>query len=251
MGIWAVYAVACSVAWCMVTNRKYGYLLRYIVLFDNSTYFFNTWPAYFWCLVLPGYMCNFGHIPFEYTLIVVAVGGLLWETLQWLIILEVKGWSIVEGKRPKDISILRSQQMYFVNSPLHGVAFYSGSKSAYRIIFHHHDASSWSSFGHGGPGDWIVNWLIFLVTFECACICSATVQVGLGGIGDSSRVTAFGVGIITAMIFLALVFDPFCILVSGKTRTVTLKHAYFVFWSAMLVLGLGVTINTNGTVSNN
>ena len=105
-----------------------------MVLFDNSTYFFNTWPAYFWCLVLPGYMCNAGDIPFKYSLVVVSIGGLLWEVLQWINIIEVKGWSVVAGERPKDISILRSQQMYFVNCPLHGVAFYSGSVSAYKII---------------------------------------------------------------------------------------------------------------------
>jgi len=238
MGLYGCFLTITSIIWFFVMNRKFGYILRYVVLFDNSTYFFNTFPAYFWCLVLPGYMCNAGEIPFEYSLIVVASGGLLWEILGWILILEVKGWSIVEGKRPKDISILRSQQMYFVNCPLHGVAFYSGSKSAYRIITGHHDASSWSSFGHGGPGDWIVKWLIFLVSFEIVCISSAIIQLGIGGIDDSARVTSFGVGIVTAMIFLALVFDPFCILISGKARTVTLKHAYFVFWTVMLVLGI-------------
>ena len=191
----------------------------------------------------------------RYSLMTVAFGGLLWESLQWILILEVKGWSIVEGKRPKDISILRSQQMYFVNTPLHGVAFYSGTKSAWRIIFSHHDASSWSSFGHGGPGDWIENWLIFLVSFECLSISSAVIQIGLEGIDDAARLTSFGVGIVTAMIFLALVFDPFCILVTGKTRTVTLKHAYFIFWFIMIllgtiILGLGIHISVNGQVGD-
>mmetsp|Transcript_9403 Transcript_9403/g.18876 ORF Transcript_9403/g.18876 Transcript_9403/m.18876 type:complete len:884 (+) Transcript_9403:305-2956(+) len=252
LAIYGVFFCVVSVAWCTVMSRRFGHLLRYLVLFDNSTYFFNTFPAYFWCLVLPGYMCNFGDIPFKYSLVVVATGGLLWEILNWILILEVKGWSIVEGKRPKDISILRSQQMFFVNCPLHGVAFYSGSQSAYRIITKHHDASSWSSFGHGGPGDWIVKWLMFLVTFEVLCVLSATLQIGMNGLGDTAKLTSFSVGIVTALIFVALVFDPFCILVSGKTRTVTLKHAYFVFWSIMLTLGIlvlgftGITLSSSG-----
>jgi hypothetical protein len=62
-----------------------------------------------------------------------------------------------------------------------------------------------------------------------------------------------GVGIVTAMIFLALVFDPACILISGKTRTVTLKHAYFIFWFLMvllgtIILGLGIHVNISTTV---
>jgi hypothetical protein len=55
-----------------------------------------------------------------------------------------------------------------------------------------HDASSWSSFGHGGPGDWIVNWLIFLVSFLCLSILSATIQLGLTGLSDVGRVTSYG-----------------------------------------------------------
>lgn len=52
------------------------------------------------------------------------------------------------------------------------------------------------------------------------------------------QVVSFGVGIATAIIFLALVFDPFCVLVFGTTKTVTLKHAYFLFWGLLLGLGL-------------
>jgi len=57
------------------------------------------------------------------------------------------------------------------------------------------------------------------------------------------------------MIFLALVFDPFCVLVTGKTRAVTLKHAYFTFWFIMnflgtIILGLGILISVNGQVGD-
>ena len=182
-------------------------------------------------------MCHTGHIPFDYSLLVVAPGALLFEVVGWLLMLEVKGWSMVEGKRPKEVSILRSQQMFFVNCPLHGVAFFSGTRSALKILFRDHDASSWSSFGHGGPGDWVVRWLVFLVAFLGGAVLSAGAQVALGGTTHAAALTAHAVGSVSACLFLALVFDPFSVLVVGKTLTLTLKHAYFVFWAAMIGIG--------------
>ena len=46
-GIYAVYFVGATAAWSCVMTRRFGHLLRLIVLFDNSTYFFNTWPVRF------------------------------------------------------------------------------------------------------------------------------------------------------------------------------------------------------------
>jgi len=241
--IYGVFFVVMTSVFLLTTTRKYGHLLRYVVLFDNCTYFFNTIPAYYWCLVLPGYMAFTGSIPFTYTFFILVPGGFLWEVLTYIQVVEVKGWSRVEGKRPEDISILRSQQMYFVNTPLHGVALYSGTMSAIRILFKHHDASSWSSFGSGGPGDWIVNWLHFLVGFEVACILAAAIQLGLNGLSDVAQVLAYLVGAFTASLFLALVFDPYMVLVTGSTKTLTLKHAYLGFWVTMFVLGLIIFIN--------
>ena len=236
--IFLAFSCAAGVSWPLVTSRRWSHLLRYLVLFDNSTYFFNSFPAYFWILVLPGYICHAGHIPFDYSLLVVGPGALFFEAVGWLLLIEVKGWSVVEGKRPKEISILRSQQMFFVNCPLHGAAFLSGTKSSWRILVHDHDASSWSSFGHGGPGDWVVYWLIFLVAFLGAAILSSGLQMGLKGPTQPTALTAHGVGLVTASMFLALVFDPASVLVAGKTVTITLKHAYLLFWAAMIVLGI-------------
>lgn len=248
MALFLIYFVAVGIAFFFVTTRKYAHYLRYIVLFDNCTYFFNTFPAYYWALVLPGWMCFKGEVPFSFNFFWLVPGGLLWEVLTYIQVVEVKKWSIVEGRRPEDISILRSQQMYFVNCPLHAVALYSGTKSAYRIIFHDHDASSWSSFGGGGPGDWILNWLHFLVAFETACIVSVFVQCGLYGIDDATTVLSFAAGMFTAALFLILVFDPYCILFCGMTKTLTLKHAYLGFWFMMLVIGL-VAFLSEGYIS--
>jgi len=234
---YAVFFVATLVGFWFLTTGSYGKFLRYVVLIDNTTYFYGTLPAYFWCLVLPTTMCMAGEIPFGYYYFTLVPGAFFWEILTWLLVHEVKYWSIVEGKRPREISILRSQQMYFVTTPLHGMATYSGTRSGYRILTKHHDASSWSSFGHGGPGDWVVYWLIFLVTVESCNIIASMIGVGMHGIGDPKFFISYLVGAVTASLFLALVFDPFCILYFNTTKTITMKHAYLVFWVILIVLG--------------
>jgi hypothetical protein len=234
--LYFVFFVTTLIGFWFLTTGTYGKLLRYVVLVDNTTYFFGTIPAYFWCLILPTYMCFVGYIPFDYAYFTLVPGSFFWEILTWMLISEVKFWSIVEGKRPREISILRSQQMYFVTTPLHGVATYSGSRSGYRILTKHHDASSWSSFGEGGPGYWVKYWLIFLVTVETSNVMSSIIGVGMHGTTGHKPIAYF-VGATTACLFLALVFDPFCILCFGGTKTITMKHAYLVFWFVLLMMG--------------
>ena len=236
-GLFAVFFVTCSTAFWFLTTGEFGRLLRYLVLLDNTTYFYGTIPAYYWAIVLPTYMCMTGSIPFDYYYFILVPGAFFWELLTWLLIQEVKYWSIVEGKRPREISILRSQQMYFVTTPLHSMSTYSGTRSGYRILVKSHDASSWSSFGHGGPGDWVVYSLVFLVAIEGCNILAAVIGIGLQGVSDSTKFVPYLVGAFTAALFVALVFDPFCILYFGTTKTITMKHAYFVFWVVLLAMG--------------
>jgi hypothetical protein len=250
MAIWLGFTLVASFVWPALTSRRFSHHLRVFVLFDNCTSFIlQVPPLVFWALVVPGYTCHHGRLPFDYDLMVVCSGALAFELVTWVLLLEVKGWSVAEegaggGQRPKEVSILRAQQMAFVNCPLHGVAFWSGSKSAYRILFDAHDASlSWGSFGHrSGPGDWAQVWLLFLAVFFTSCIGSAGLQIAILGLTDPVRLSAFGIGIVICACLLSLIADPFSILVFGRTVTVTLKHAYFVFWSVMLSVGVLVFV---------
>ena len=57
--------------------------VRYVVLIDNTTYFYGTLPAYYWCLVLPCTMCMYGEIPFNYYYFTLVPGAFFWEILTW------------------------------------------------------------------------------------------------------------------------------------------------------------------------
>lgn len=208
-------------------------------------------------------MCINGKIPFDYNYFTLVPGALFWEFLTWAIMQEVKYWSIVEGKRPKEISILRSQQMYFVTTPLHGVATYDGLISGYNILKSGLDASMWNSFKAPAgsdkswrrfiprlptePVEWVENWLKFLVLVEVTNVVAAIVGVGLVGLdGDF---TPYLVGAITSSLFLALVFDPFCILIMGSPKTITMKHAYLLFWIVMIAFGLFTSVGLGKKLS--
>jgi len=259
--LYAVFLVTVIIGFWFLTTGSYGRFLRYVVLIDNTTYFYGTFPAYYWALVLPSYMCLWGKIPFDYYFFTLVPGAFFWELVTWMLMHEVKYWSIVEGKRPKEISILRSQQMYFVTTPLHGVATYSGARSGYRILTKHHDASSWSSFGHGGPGDWVVYWLCFLMCLECVNIAASIIGIGMmcadvsddddeGCVMSGKVFIARLVGAVTASLFIALVFDPFCILYFNTTKTITMKHAYLLFWLILITLGVLLLLGVGQAAQN-
>jgi hypothetical protein len=236
LAIWGAWLIVTStIIALMVNDKKYGRLLKYVVLFDNCTYFFNSIPAFFWVLVLPLYFSLTGDIPFDYWYFVLVPGGFLWEIVTVLCSNEVKKWSVFEGRKPEDISILRSQQMYFVTAPLMIMAYYSGTRSAYNIITDNHDASAWSSFGHGGPGLWIVYWMYFMCTCLTSCLVGGCVLLGIDFEGE--RFIGHGIGMLTACVQLMLIYDPACVIVFGETKALTLKHFYLFFWIALLVLG--------------
>eukprot|EP00613_Pedinella_sp_CCMP2098_P050837 CAMPEP_0171825626 /NCGR_PEP_ID=MMETSP0992-20121227/5639_1 /TAXON_ID=483369 /ORGANISM="non described non described, Strain CCMP2098" /LENGTH=1435 /DNA_ID=CAMNT_0012440573 /DNA_START=137 /DNA_END=4444 /DNA_ORIENTATION=- len=259
--LYVVFFFLVVIGFWVLTTGTYAHYLRYVVLIDNTTYFYGTFPAYFWALVLPSFMCFKGKIPFNYYFFTLVPGAFFWEIVTWMLMHEVKYWSIVEGKRPREISILRSQQMYFVTTPLHGVATYSGARSGYRILRKHLDASSWSSFGHGGPGDWVVYWLCFLLCVQCLNVVASIIGIGTmctDGSSDDDEVcvmrgktfVAYLVGAVTSCLFIALVFDPFCILYFGSTKTLTMKHAYLVFWLVIITIGVLLLLGAGGGISN-
>ena len=83
----------------------------YVVMFENTTYFFNSMAAFFWVGV-PIYLCFVGRVPFQYDAAVLTLGGLWVEIHLWIILLYVKDWAPKEkGQKPAEHSILRAQQM--------------------------------------------------------------------------------------------------------------------------------------------
>jgi hypothetical protein len=95
---------------------------------------------------------------------------------------------------------------------------------------------------------------------ECVNVAAAIIGIGMmcAGVGDdddegcvmSGKVfIARLVGAVTACLFIALVFDPFCILYFGTTKTITMKHAYLLFWLILITLGVLLLLGVGQAVT--
>mmetsp|Transcript_8245 Transcript_8245/g.25499 ORF Transcript_8245/g.25499 Transcript_8245/m.25499 type:complete len:1624 (-) Transcript_8245:637-5508(-) len=145
-----------------------------IVMFENITYFFNSISAFFW-LMLPAYMCIARNgLPPILDTQVVTVGGLWFQIANSLLIGHIRDWSPLEnGKPPSNQSLLRAQQMFFVNAPLHILAMFFGMRDGFAIIFLGKDASRWASFDNKMA-------IIAVKMWALAMICSLLCSIGIG-----------------------------------------------------------------------
>jgi len=118
-------------------------LVRAVIMFENSTYFWSSPTVFFW-VGLSAYMIIFNASPFHF------------RVVDWMTIaLAIMVCKYVMQQRMKslgncdEMSIWRSQQMFFVGGPLHVMSLCQGTKAAYKIYREHIDKSFWSAADHG------------------------------------------------------------------------------------------------------
>lgn len=154
--IWMCTLAAVSYNW-----HRVG---AFTVMFENVTYFFTSVSAFYWSS-MPIYMCvaESGVPPIFDTQLIVL--GALWLQLHMGMILnQIKQWSPLEnGVAPSNLSLLRSQQMYFCTAPLHFLAICFGMADGYNIVFHRKDASRWNSFDSILAMTAVKLWMIFMI----------------------------------------------------------------------------------------
>lgn len=165
------------VVWMLMLTTLAYYWARLpalIVMFENVTYFFTSISAFFW-LALPAYMCIARHgLPPILDTQVVTVGGLWFQLSQAMLITHIRDWSPLEnGKPPSNQSLLRAQQMFFVNAPLHILAMCFGMRDGFAIIFCGKDASRWASFDNKMA-------IIAVKMWALTMICSLGGSIGFG-----------------------------------------------------------------------
>ena len=260
--------------WVLVINPVYlcyifytlalvtaGFFFRpvgaYVIMFENTTYFFNSMAAFFWVAV-PIYLCNTGSVPFEYDAASLTLGGLWVEIHLWYILLYIKDWAPLEkGRKPAEHSLLRAQQMYFVTAPLHFLALVQGWSSGFGVVFLDVDASRWGSFDNAVPLVAAKLWIVFLVTALSESIICALGQMLLAG-EYSVELT---IGTLSATILLTLISEPAQAMfffealakkrkkrdswwhkctaaIFGSSKVIQLKHVNVVLWSTLLIVAM-------------
>jgi hypothetical protein len=229
----------------------------YVVMFENTTYFFNSLAAFFWVGV-PIFLCFSATVPFEFDAATLTLGGLWVEIHLWIILLYIKDWAPTEkGQKPAEHSILRAQQMYFVTAPLHTLALIGGWCSGFNIVFLGEDASRWSSFDNLVPLIAAKLWIIFINIMLYAGIVLAWGRMLIKWELD----TALLIGSISCMILSTLIWEPSYAMffyeklkkkklkhdnwwyrltaaIYGNAVVITLKHVYVIMWTVLLVVAL-------------
>ena len=136
--LWMIFVAALVYA-----NRN---IATYVIMLENTTYFFNSTSAFFWAL-FPIYMSVTGDIPLNYDASMLTFGGLWVEVMTWKILLTIKSWAPLDnGRKPPEAALLRAQQMYFLAAPLHIYALFAGAQSGCGVRCLKRDQSFWSSF---------------------------------------------------------------------------------------------------------
>jgi len=136
-----------------------------LVMFENVTYFFTSSSAFFWILI-PMYMCiTKNGLPVVLDTQLICLGGFWVQLHMGLLLQHVKAWSPLEdGTKPNNQSLLRAQQMFLVNAPLHVLATFFGFRDGLAIIFRGMDASRWNSFDNKMAIVAVKLWMILLVS---------------------------------------------------------------------------------------
>jgi hypothetical protein len=239
---------------CAFVIRK---VAAYVIMFENTTYFFNSLAAFFW-LAVPIYICYTGKVPLQYDAAVLTLGGLWIEVHGWIILLYIREWAPLEkGCKPKEQSLLRAQQMYFITAPLHCLALMSGMISGIGVVFFSQDASRWSSFDNAVPLIAAKLWVIFLVNALFVSICVGCVKLIILGI--TAKTTTLIIGVLSCMILLTLIAEPAIAMffykwihatkknkdncwnnctssIFSSKMILTTKHVFVVLWAILLVV---------------
>jgi hypothetical protein len=143
-------------------------MVRTVIMFENSTYFWSSWTVLVW-VGLSAEMVITNSTPFHY------------EVFEWMIFaLAMQGSKYIMQQRMKnagncdEMSIWRSQQMFFVGAPLHLMSLCQGTVAAWGIHKHGLDKSFWSATDHGVE---VVNFVKMWTTFilGSAAICVVTI----------------------------------------------------------------------------
>ena len=257
----------CFVATLVYFSRR---IATYVIMLENTTYFFNSTSAFFWAL-FPVYMSCTGDIPLNYDAAMLTFGGLWVEVWTWKILLTIKSWAPLDnGRKPPEAALLRAQQMYFLAAPLHIYALIAGSQSGCGVRCLKRDQSFWSSFQNSTSLVVAKVWALLLTSSLVMAIIWAFVNFFVTG----GNVVLF-IGLVMSLVLLSLIWEPvagmFCHkqlteyklrnheksfwvrlskAVCGQHMLLTPKHIYVFLWLLLFILVLQEGNNNRGVFSS-
>jgi len=134
---WSLILLFSSIFFGVFTKCSLSKALRFVVMYDNLTYWTNCSAALFWFALNVWLVCG-QKSPFEYQ---------IFDFMLWFLILRLISWGLLYTAKSAgncdEMNIWRSQQAYICGAPLQVYAFFQGTKAAWDIIRKDVDKSWW------------------------------------------------------------------------------------------------------------
>jgi hypothetical protein len=199
-------------------SYKYRNIATYVILLENTTYFFNSASAFYWAF-LPFYMTATGSIPFHYDAAMLTFGGLWLEVCTYYLLSFVKAWAPKDKKKPpSEAAVTRAQQMYFMTAPLHIFAMVKGCASGFGVRCLKWDQSFWNSFENTDAMMYVNVWAVILLSSMVASILCGIVNLFVMGYKVELLI-----GIATSSLILSIVYEK---MVAYKKRYKKAKRTF-------------------------
>jgi hypothetical protein len=192
---------------CGFTSKLPG-LVRTVIMWDNCSYWLTSWTLFVW-VGLSAYMLILNKTPFTFDV-----------TTFCLFTLTLKSFAYIMQQRMKfagncdEMSIWRSQQMFFVASPLHILSFLQGTSAAYGIWKHNIDKSFWSATDHGQE---VINLVKCWTAFIIGSFVSSVVIVVIASFFTSIQLAQI-IALLLFFVMVLTVWTPVLNIWGGTTQ---------------------------------
>lgn len=224
-----------------------NYILRFVVMFFNVTYPFVSIFGLVWA-ALPPYIIWTAQFPFRLDAIITIIGSLVLRFVEILAVSKLQ--AATPAARLDEHAIAMTQKMDKVTLPIKLRAIWAGFQTGYADRYLAHDNSWWVSFGSSGALLWVQRWLTLLLVVMSASVIGGVVQFIIVGATDGWNglqlvLMPLIFGMLSAGVYLWLIYEPFLFVVKGKASwNVAPRWAEMV---VLLIMLIGVLSYLNNT----
>lgn len=179
-------------------------LLRYAIMFFNTTYPFTSVVGLFW-LVVPPYTAIRALFPFNLDAFVAVVGTICIKIIEFGVVSRLQSISNLE-----EYAIANVQRLDKVTYPIKMRAIIKGISTSFNDRYYKHDNSWCTSFGGSAAIAWVRRWLVLLMATGLMTVLAAITNMILQSL-EGTLVTTFiplGFALIAGLNQILLVWEP-------------------------------------------
>jgi len=198
----------------LMKDQRLNWLLRFVIIFFNTTYPFTSIVGFYW-LLIPPYAAIRGFFPFSLNAQYALIGSIILKLIEMGVVSRLQASSASLDEH----SIAAVQRLDKVTTPIKIRAIIAGFETAYKDRYYLHDNSWWVSFGTSGAILWVRRWLVFLTSVAIATIVAGTVNIVVHTVQGTiiQTVVPLGFAIIMGFSQIYTVWEPMMFVWKGDS----------------------------------